>query len=100
MTDNELTNDEIIAKFDGWEFHPICMDKVYRKGKRVELNTTFKYSVSWDWLMPVVKKARPLWTKDNQELAATLMQACFDGNIDGVYKAVVEFIKWYNTQQK
>jgi hypothetical protein len=68
-----------------------------------------KYHTSWEWLMPVVGKCDSLsfykqgesdivWGKifnDNDVVRA------FQANeIDIVYRAVVEFIKWYNEQEE
>jgi hypothetical protein len=70
------------------------------------------YHTSWEWLMPVVEKIKDLGFK---------YQICSNANdgdryycefgeekilsfgitsIEAVYKAVVEFIKWYNKNKK
>ncbi len=62
----------------------------------------FKYHASWDWLMPVVGKIgkvpniqdHTVYNKVNKSLSI------FTLDIDKTYKAVVEFIKWYNQQQE
>lgn len=60
------------------------------------------YADSWDWLMPVVEKIESsgfnVLIEDNfcrigQELQ---VKATTMTKIESVYKAVVEFIKWYN----
>lgn len=61
-----------------------------------------KYHVSWDWLMPVIKKCTDTgypfkdlyscWEKLFGEL-----ESSFLGNhIEEAYSAVIEFIKYYN----
>ena len=77
---------------------------------------------SWDWLMPVVEKIECKWVDGGQaivQIRAYQVQIFlevgyrnilfatnqgYDGKrgnkIDNTYKAVIEFIKWYNTQTK
>lgn len=77
---------------------------------------SLKYNTSWDWLMSVVEKIRDnnciVSIRFNRQLNTTnTMIANFedgwkkDIDISGVgvestFKAVVEFIKWYNNQKK
>lgn len=71
-----------------------------------------KYDESWDWLMPVVEKIESLnYTTSIYHLPRTLNTVkIFSAGADVVgvngetkmqslYKAVVEFIKWYNDQK-
>lgn len=72
-----------------------------------------KFHISWDWLMPVVEKIETLnyIVKIHQNIC--IIQACIMGDrtviskqisnymesntkLSNTYKAVVEFIKWYN----
>lgn len=109
MSDNEL-----IAEFMGWVW-PRDPDH-----KRYEI-TSLKYHVSWDWLMPVVEKISKITFKwetkhesgtDSYYLRTFGMLDEETGRvmvrinncalhtaptlIEATYKAVVEFIKWYN----
>lgn len=73
-----------------------------------------RFNISWDWLMPVVEKIETLENKDgycyivNNQFALTKIQADQDIIVEltaidkkmSIYKAVVEFIKWYNQQEK
>ena len=58
-----------------------------------------KYDSSWNWLMPVVQKIKeinidkPIWMFEE------LNQRLLFVDIKGVYKCVVEYIKWYNKQE-
>ena len=58
------------------------------------------YSDSWDWLMPVVEKCVTLndaYELDGHEQVNNAIQdALWTINIEEVYQAVVEFIKWFN----
>ena len=53
------------------------------------------YHTSWDWLMPVVQKCYKI---DNEEGFDSLVDAVSTLDIDGTYKAVVEFIKQTKTK--
>ena len=53
-----------------------------------------EYHTSWDWLMPVVEKIKDLGY--SQELDKIDNVLTCDLRINSLYKAVVEFIKWYN----
>ena len=72
------------------------------------------YNSSWNWLMPVVKKItnliknnRPLplelddkWELQWRKLYDYQSYSFFENNITSIYKAVIEFIKWYNLQKE
>lgn len=84
----------------------------------------FLYNTSWDWLMPVVEKIEPLVLNvsiskngtnimrffengnlplDNPSFIITLNEAGIKNvntKIEATYKAVVEFIKWYNENKE
>ena len=55
-----------------------------------------KYNKSWDWLMPVVVKCFDEHEVYSDDLNFKLNDALLETNIESLYKAVVEFIKWYN----
>lgn len=67
------------------------------------------FNSSWDWLMPVVEKIwgiignrESLWYFDVSEITGEEMFISnnreYDGNnLADCYSAVVEFIKWYNS---
>jgi len=71
-----------------------------------------KYHESWDWLMPIVEKIDsrtpydPCVTIEYNWCSIKVPDGRFDieivGNsrIEATYKAVVEFIKWYNENNK
>ena len=65
------------------------------------------FDSSWDWLMPVVVKCfnvyddaynTNVFNSDNQQF--NLNDALLLTNIDALYNAVIEFIKWYNKNKK
>ena len=67
-------------------------------------NDELEYSTSWDWLMPVVEKiykVQPSAFRISLEDGplSPLAELHVWDEIEKWYKAVVEFIKWYNSQQ-
>ena len=94
-----IEGNKLVAEFDGWVIDNSFPDKdrTYIKNGGIELDTTFKYHTSWDWLMPVVQKICKLHRPSKEYfLIEKLYQSCFDNTPIKTYKAVVEFIKWYN----
>ena len=65
-----------------------------------------KYHVSYDWLMPVVEKISSLTSKNtfnniNSNVAFyKILSLNIDTSLEHIYKSVVEFIKWYNENNK
>jgi hypothetical protein len=47
-----------------------------------------------------LKKFALYGCKNQEEAAANMMAAMFDGDIEITYRYVLEFIKWYNLQPK
>lgn len=127
-----VNNDQLIAEFMGWK---VCdneygvlffgyremfdeesfdctkeeLDKLYDEGHLDAWFThqdSVKFSSSWDWLMPVLRKCHEVtigtsWSKVNC-LAYTLSQRDFmcENAIKFIYAEVVGFIKWYNEYGK
>ena len=72
------------------------------------------YNISWDWLMPVVEKIQMLDIVSNLSIGSSYVclettnqedewnQVIYadDRPIDKVWLLVVEFIKWYNNNNK
>lgn len=70
------------------------------------------YNSSWDWLMPVVEKIESLryWVEIRGTYIGigirgheeTIINRSFSSirtkNIEALYRVIVEFINWYNTQ--
>jgi hypothetical protein len=58
-----------------------------------------KYHTSWDWLMPLVESCFER-LDSNDHSADEIKRQLLVCNRRGIYKAVVEFIKWYNEQDR
>jgi len=107
------TDNELIAEFMG-----IPVNHQYGLEVQLPLDNPSKngywtrpmYEESWDWLMPVVEKIETLgyfcminkWTSvytgsDGERIQVTTVEG--KSKIQNTYKAVVEFIKWYNQQK-
>jgi len=115
-TDNELiadrteriNNNELIHVFMG---NAYCSCGQSSKHFQTGINAgDLKYNTSWDWLMPVVEKIESLmWEVEIRATRCTIEQypdssKYFYGangdKIKSTYHAVVEFIKWYNSNPK
>jgi hypothetical protein len=64
------------------------------------------YHLSWDWLMPVLKKIDEVdidvernneeELNENENIIGDITNGLVSIDIDITFEAVVEFIKWYN----
>ena len=115
-----IENNKLIAEFMMFEtvgdLHLIPFDNT---DNDTYLPEHMKFHSSWDWLMPVVDKIEDFFTIGGNELEfqvvtyedeikviakhphkawETLVEVSADGSgkKENTYKAVVEFIKWYN----
>lgn len=106
MKDNKL-----IAEFMGYKTSN-CI--TYRINDISLEPKEMQYHSSWDWLMPVVDKIRMLEIVEDFNINITC-DVCIEGisnlsihiyvegnstTLKTTYKAVVEFIKWHNKQEK
>ena len=64
--------------------------------KHYFINDEMRFHVSWDWLMPVVKKC--FQTGDDTHQWDDIIDTIFTCDINIVYAQVVEFIKEYNKE--
>lgn len=99
------TDNELIAEFMG--FIPREYERHGRLWRHPELAgdfgdkaMQFRYDTSWSDLMPVVEKIdNTIKTTKWIRGAWSIQELPITEKIDVVYKYVVEFIKWYNTQK-
>ena len=103
-----------------WCIYPLDDNSFLRNLGWVEFNN-LKFHSSWDWLMPVVEKVTSLIQEklyipigkykeyeEQHNLYGIQWRKLFDyqsynffkARIESIYKAIVEFIKWYNSCQK
>lgn len=118
-----MTNNELIAEFMGHSTYAFADSKTYFQDpvkremfgdpmlERLSIKLDLKYHDSWDWLMPVVDKINGMGydvlilgngiktlTHSCEITSTSAVYAAKAGDSlhETVYKAVVEFIKWYN----
>lgn len=118
----EKNDNELIAEFMGIVFWKQIKNERYYKvpKEHVYANNAglgqFRYDTSWDWLMPVVEKIESLHsvvpghllqieiTRGFVKILGTPGQHIFynisieGSKIQATYRAVVDFIKWYNSK--
>ena len=99
MNKEILEGNKLIAEFEG-RINELC--------HHINTSSPYDYDKSWDWLMPVVERIDsrtpydPCVTIEYNWCSIKMLNGGFNievvGNsrIEATYKAVVEFIKWYN----
>lgn len=101
MAQEEIEGNKLIAEFDGLTISK--SGKTYRKknGSPFKSNDC-KYHSSFDWTIPVVRKIfKTQWIDKNSLPRLSLIKgAMCNCDIQELFKAVVEFLKWYNKQEK
>lgn len=89
--------------------HGICRYDTTQVGN----GKILKYHTSWDWLMPIVEKIESNGYDVRIRKDDCIIYYCSDasddvvlyvesgkGKLDSTYKAVVQFIEWYNEESK
>jgi hypothetical protein len=102
-----LEGNKLIAEFMGYEVREGRAIEVVFKNETVAYRVTgLLYHSSWDWLMPVVDSIAALDEVYHWELSEETFSIDADktfenvgGGIDKVWKTVVQFIQWYNSQK-
>lgn len=102
-------NNKIIAEFLGYEITTDGIQTLYYDKDR-DLKALPKYHLDWNWLMEVVEKIeshgftfeiKKNWSCITLKGEKIILRWEEDKNkIEAVYNACLEFIKWYNQQEK
>lgn len=91
-------NNKLIAEFMGWEFNLYeNLPNICHKGDFSLHIANIKYHSDWNWLMEVIKECYSKKHNENSYYEA-IYYALADLNIEAVYNACVEFVKYYNQQ--
>lgn len=114
IKDNKLIAVFMGAEIDGDNIYAIKEFPTGKEGWKYDVTTYLKFNESWDWLMPVVDKiadtCRVEMEKDGEDSICTFEYEThgYIGDtgqwniglslIESTYKAVLEYIKWFNDQ--
>lgn len=109
MSKDVLEGNKSIAKFMGYSkiedtSNLTCdVKELWIENKNAEpekriLQGLPKYHCSWDLLMPVIEKLGALQLTVGDNPLQLSIRPFYEGDIVEVWKHIVEFIKWYNTQ--
>lgn len=93
-----IDDKRIIAEFMGWNLwkesgRRMVMEK---QGEQSVFLDTMKFDTSWDDLIPVCSKIIHMYNDNRQDIFAGLKEC----NIESTFKAVVEFIKFWNNPEE
>lgn len=110
-----MENNKLIADFMSWPIHEgfsyiTPFSQCYLStGAGICETTIFRFeellfNKSWDWIIPVVKKIHVveqphLFDNEAIDVIDDVDEALSHLNLDDIYKAIVEFIKWYNKKE-
>ena len=100
---NNLENNKLIAEFMGKKnAEELQYSHTNQHGVNV-YQSIHRYDTDWDWLMGVVDKIEHdmAWVKIRGCLVIiSHIEVVKPTKIEATYQAVVEFIKWYNINNK
>lgn len=110
---------KLIAEFMGWKEQKDPTKRwfgsfkdTYGKLWRNNSKEPLQFHSSWDWLMPVVERVESLGfgitigmgmycvIQDDTSDTGIEFTGMEEGKLQSTYKAIVEFIEWYNENQK
>ena len=111
---NIIENNKIIAEFMNLNLYKSFWYKSnIATEKKICKENNLKFHSDWNWLMEVVEKIESLehWTEtlgglQNICLIGSINSSCesfkavAETKIEAVYNACLEFIQWYNEQNK
>lgn len=100
---------ELVAEFWGYKYVPAdtgfkYLTRGYRGHYMIEnrdgtiqrlTKSEFRFDVSWDWLIPTIKKARITPVKYRYDFTE-IDYGIESADIKKTYTKLVEFVKWYN----
>ena len=118
-----IENNKLIAEFLGetkqpFEFSQFGYINSLGEWKDTFFDNQLKFHSDWNWLMEVVEKIENLQDENNHVMYNVQIEQSFteiidnhtseiviydidaDSKIEAVYNTVIEFIKWYNEQNK
>ena len=110
----EIDGNKLIGVFHGAEYSSNTQRLYYESESMIDFALSIhativnikeaKYHTSWDWLMPVVHKIGglaypPIGDKESKPKELGIAYMSIMSTKEDVWRAVVQFITWYNTHQ-
>ena len=96
-----IENNRLIAEFMGYNLEVVNNEEYFTHDDMLEtfLDDELHFHTDWNWLMEVMDKIL------NVSLKLDTMELYYDitdniPNIEETYKSILEFINWYNTENK
>jgi len=98
MTQEEIIiGNKLILEFIGAEKSERHVTPFYKiNEKQFGYDFQLGFHSSWDWLIPVAKKCIDAYHDNRQDIFEALHKC----DMKKLYKAVIEFITWYNKEIK
>lgn len=101
--ENTLENNRLIAEFMGARISN-GGNIITKNSEGIEQSQSaenMKYHLSWDWLMPVVQKCTTTYIDKHKFVKELrLFNKVIYSDIQEIYKEVVEYINWFNKQDR
>ena len=101
-----IENNKIIAEFMGYIDNG-CSEEGFLINPITNFDeeiNDLRYHLDWNWLMEAIEKCLIGEAEHDDEKAKKAISEIYESlcsiNISATYKSVVEFIKWYNEQNK
>ena len=105
---NTQENNRLIAEFMGMvydnhndqpnKYWELTDEQNFVSQKPYPQDKDLKFHSDWNWLMPVVIECFNKHESVSDDFNFKLNDALLETNIESLYKAVVEFIVWFNSQ--
>ena len=96
-----IENNRLIAEFMGYNLEVVNNEEYFTHDDMLEtfLDDELHFHTDWNWLMEVMDKIL------NVSLKLDTMELYYDitdniPNIEETYKSILEFINWFNTENK
>jgi hypothetical protein len=105
MNTQIIENNKLLAEFMGcyqnnegfWGFENTPNHKTWNNDRFLDCT---KYDTDWNWLMRVVEKIDEVCGIDLHEWDEHINNALCSKSLSTTYNACVEFVQWYNNQNK
>jgi hypothetical protein len=92
-----LKNNRLIAEFMNYNLEIVNNEVYFTHDDMLESlsDEELHYDTDWNWLMEVVEKIEKVG-KTEFKFSVEFEKVKLSSNIESVYNACIEFVKWYN----